>query len=99
MWEKRSLKRFSKHYQTGEPLPDEMIDAMINAKNADAGLFNTRQLFFALLDQQIHSATWNNGDTGELWKSLWLELTGIEPSPGNGIANFGHLMGGYDAQV
>ena len=90
----------SKHNETGKELPDELIDSLIRAKNADAGLFNKRQLFFAFIDQKIHSSEWDADkiQTADLWKSLWFELTGITASPGNGLGSFGHLMGGYDSQ-
>jgi len=33
MWQKQILKKVSKHYKTGKPLPDAMIDAKIKSKN------------------------------------------------------------------
>jgi hypothetical protein len=36
-WEKEALKRVSKHYKTGEPLPDDLIDKLIKSRNANGG--------------------------------------------------------------
>jgi thimet oligopeptidase len=33
MWQKEILKKVSKHYKTGKPLPDDMIEAKIKSKN------------------------------------------------------------------
>lgn len=99
-WDARVLKRLSKHVTTGEPLPDSLIAAKVAAKNAGTGIFNKRQLFFATIDQRVHSAEWDASkmNTGEMWSSMWKNLTGIEPSSGNGMASFGHLLGGYGAR-
>ena len=44
-WNPQVLKKISKHYKTGEPLPDEMIEKMIAAKNFGAGGTYLRQDF------------------------------------------------------
>lgn len=51
----RSLKFFSSHYETGEPIPEEIIDRVIETKKVNAGLFNLRQLFFGIFDMEIHT--------------------------------------------
>lgn len=33
MWEPKILKKVSKHYKTGKPLPDDMIEAKIKSRN------------------------------------------------------------------
>lgn len=53
-WEKPALMEISAHYQTGEPLPDTLLEKMLAAKNFQAGMFMMRQLEFALFDFSLH---------------------------------------------
>ena len=53
-WEKQSLMMVSEHYQTKAPLPDELFDKMIRAKNFQCALQTLRQLEFALFDFCLH---------------------------------------------
>lgn len=53
--EKEALNLFAKHYQTGEPLPEELLDKVIAARNFQAGIANINQLRYAMLDMQWHS--------------------------------------------
>lgn len=100
VWDARVLRKISKHNETGAPLPDELIAQKIACKNMGTGLFNKRQLFFGMIDQRVHSAEWDRStmDTGRMWREMWKNLTNIEPSSGNGMASFGHLMGGYGSR-
>jgi oligopeptidase A len=54
-WEPEALAFISGHYQTGEPLPAEMLDKMLKAKNYQAALFILRQLEFGLFDFRLHA--------------------------------------------
>lgn len=51
----RSLKYFSKHFETGESIPEETIERIIETKKVNAGVFNLRQLFFGIFDMEIHT--------------------------------------------
>jgi thimet oligopeptidase len=96
-WEKEALRRISSHYETGEPLPDTLIDKMIAAKNVGVALFNLRQLFFALFDMISHT-TPPPIDSYKLYSELKEQISLIPNQEGtNGVGGFGHLMGGYDA--
>ncbi len=54
-WEKQAIPLISAHYQTGEKLPDEMLDKLLAAKNFQSGLQMMRQLEFSIFDFQLHS--------------------------------------------
>ncbi|OCG11452.1 oligopeptidase A [Gilliamella sp. wkB292] len=54
-WQPEALAFISGHYQTGEPLPPEMLEKMLDAKNYQAALFILRQLEFGLFDFKLHS--------------------------------------------
>ena len=53
-WEEQALTLISGHYQTGEPLPQEMLDKMLAAKNFQSAMAMVRQLEFALFDFYLH---------------------------------------------
>lgn len=94
------LRRISGHYKDhSKPLPDDYLNSLIKARNADTGLLNSRQIFFGMFDQTIHSSDDETIDTAALYDQFRQKYTGISAPPGtNGAASFGHLMGGYDAQ-
>ncbi|WP_029889498.1 M3 family metallopeptidase [Polycyclovorans algicola] len=49
-----TLKRFARHYQTGEPLPEALIDQLTRARTWQSGLSTVRQVEFALFDLRLH---------------------------------------------
>lgn len=55
-WDKEALQLISGHYETGETLPEPLLDKMLEAKNYQAGLFILRQVEFGLFDLTLHSA-------------------------------------------
>ncbi|MCK8225352.1 M3 family metallopeptidase, partial [Erwinia amylovora] len=50
-----ALAFISGHYETGEPLPRELLDKILAAKNYQAALFILRQLEFGLFDFRLHA--------------------------------------------
>ena len=55
--EKEYLDRFAFHYQTGEKMPDEILQNIIDASNFNVGYATLRQLSFGYLDMAWHSLT------------------------------------------
>ena len=55
-WEWEVIRHMSSHVETGEPLPREMFERLLAAKNFNAGMHFVRQLQFALFDLQLHMA-------------------------------------------
>jgi oligopeptidase A len=53
-WDRQALREFARHYQTGEPLPDDLYQRMLDARHFHAGLFLVRQLEFGLFDFLLH---------------------------------------------
>lgn len=95
-WERDLLKKMSKHYKTGELLPDELIDRMIRAKNHAQGFYIMRQLLLGTFDMAIHTAT-ELVDPVQTYANLYKQMIGIDVSPDQlWPAGFGHLME-YDA--
>lgn len=96
-WDPQVLKKISKHYKTGEALPDDLIKRMIAAKNFGAGGMYLRQDFFAQYDMTLHTAD-TMPDTTKLYFELTKKIRGLPLTKGTiPQASFGHIMGGYDA--
>jgi len=53
-WERDALSLFARHYQTDEPLPDELYQRMLAARNFQSALQMLRQIEFALFDIRMH---------------------------------------------
>src|SRR3990167_4776868 len=56
-WEWDVLKHMTAHVDTGEPLPRDLFDKMLAAKNYQSGLQTLRQVEFSLFDMLLHSQT------------------------------------------
>ena len=54
-WEEEALAFISGHYETGEPLPKEMLDKMLAAKNFQSAMGILRQLEFGLFDFTLYT--------------------------------------------
>jgi len=53
-WEYEALCLFARHYQSGEPLPVEMFERMLAARNFQSALQILRQIEFAVFDLRLH---------------------------------------------
>ncbi|MGQ0503129.1 MAG: M3 family metallopeptidase [Panacagrimonas sp.] len=53
-YEPERLKGFARHWQTGQPLPDELIGKLRESRRFQSGLVSVRQVEFALFDLRLH---------------------------------------------
>merc|ERR1712176_725465 len=54
-YDEPTIYGFAKHYETGEPLPEEMFEKLKEQKTFNAGMMTCRQLLFGQLDLALHS--------------------------------------------
>jgi len=99
-YEKEYLSTFAKHYQTGAPLPDELIARIKASKNYLSAYYHMRQLQFGILDMNYHTQTKPiQGDIIRFEKDALLS-TDVLPSVPECIisTSFSHIFsGGYAA--
>ncbi len=96
VWDREVLQSLSGHYlDRSKPLPAELLNKMLAAKNVNSGLVTLRQLLFGSVDQLYHGNP--PADTTKAYARLAAEVSMIPMSPGtHPEASFGHLMG-YDS--
>ncbi len=100
-WEKDVIPMISGHYKTGEPLPDDLLEKMLAAKNFQSGMQMVRQLEFSLFDFLLHAqySDANPVDPQDILDSVRKEVAVMEPPAFNKFQNsFSHIFaGGYAA--
>ena len=98
--EKEFLRTFAFHYQTGEPLPDELIDRIVKSRNFNAAYSCMRQVSFGLLDMAYYTMKEPfDEDIVEFEKKAWEKAMVTEQLPDTCMTvQFSHIMaGGYAA--
>ncbi|MEX2134978.1 MAG: M3 family metallopeptidase [Acidimicrobiia bacterium] len=96
VWRVEVLKKFARHHETGEPIPDSLVDKLVEARQLNIAVIQLRQLQFGWLDQEIHKP----GPAKDLVQALKdAAAISLLPHPEGtfSLSSFGHLMGGYDA--
>lgn len=99
-FEPEYLNSFARHYQTGEPIPAELIAKIVAAKNYLAGYSQVRQLHFAYLDMAWHSLTeLPEGDVISFEHKTLAPYAVMPSVDGTGFSpSFSHIFaGGYSA--
>jgi len=100
--EKEFLRTFAYHYETGEPLPDELIRRIMRSRNFNVAMGCLRQVSFGLLDMAYY--TKKDAFTDDIIpfeKKAWAKASIVKPKKNPTTCmtvQFSHIMaGGYAA--
>ena len=94
------LHTFARHYETGEPLPDELVERIRESRNFNVAYACIRQVCFGLLDMAFYTQEEEfTEDVMEFEQKVWERLRLLPSVPGTCMSTqFGHIMsGGYSA--
>lgn len=98
--EKEFLHTFARHYQTGELIPDELVQRIVDSRNFNAAYACLRQVSFGLLDMAWYTRTTPfEGDVMAYEKQAWARAQVLPPVEGTCMSTqFSHIFaGGYSA--
>lgn len=98
--EKEYLDKFARHYQTGETIPADLVQKLINAANYNAGYACYRQLTFGYLDMAWHSIADDNiTDIESFEREATKNVATLPAIDGTSLSTaFSHIFsGGYAA--
>lgn len=100
-WDKQAIALISSHFKTREPLPDELLNKLLRAKNFQAGMRTVRQLEFAMFDFKLHQLTgpFNSSLVSQVMEDVRALTSAYEVPKSNRFQNgFSHIFsGGYAA--
>ena len=94
------LNTFARHYETGEPIPQELIDRIQQSRNFNVAYACIRQVSFGLLDMAFYTLEQPfDADLQEFEQQAWKRAMLFHHIPGTCMTvQFGHIMsGGYAA--
>lgn len=97
------LKNYAKHYKTGAPIPQELVDKVTAAQKFNQGFATTEYLGAALLDQSWHQIKAGQAPAADGvldFEAAALKQAGVDFAPvppRYRSAYFSHIMGGYAA--
>ncbi|MDZ7737919.1 MAG: M3 family metallopeptidase [Bacteroidales bacterium] len=93
------LKVYAKHYETGEVIPDELIDKIQNASLFNQGFITVEFVAAALIDMEYHSLTEEKDIDIRAFENDFFAKRGLIPeiAPRYRTTYFSHIIGGYSA--
>ncbi len=100
-WEREALDLVSGHWESGEPIPQQLYERMIAARNFQSAMQMVRQLEFSLFDMRIHGEydPARGGRIYEILEQVREQVAVVRPPAFNRFAHgFSHIFaGGYAA--
>jgi peptidyl-dipeptidase Dcp len=93
------LKHYAKHYQTGEPIPDSLIDKIVKSGLFNQGFITVEYLAACLLDMKYHTLTESQDLDINQFEKDYFEKIGLIPEIVSRYRStyFNHIIGGYAA--
>ncbi len=93
VWDYETIEPFARN-SDGEPIPRELLDRMIAARDFGLGLGTRRQLSYAALSMALYNRSPEGLDIKALSDEITARYTAFDPMPdGHFFASFGHLNG------
>jgi peptidyl-dipeptidase Dcp len=98
-----TLQNYAVHYQTGEPMPQALLDKVLETQKFNQGYITTEYLAASLLDQSLHQLTPEEVPTADTlldFEARTLEAAGVALDtvpPRYRSTYFSHIVGGYSA--
>ena len=96
-----TLRRYARHYRTGEPLPEELLQRLLAARTFNQGFATIEYTACAMLDLDLHSRAEPGSVDIDAFEKEFVAQIGMPPEIGlrHRPAHFGHLFagGGYAA--
>lgn len=98
-YEPKVLKLFATHYESGEIIPNEMIEKLVKSKNFLSASGMLRQLEFSIFDFKLHTKLYKDEEVQNLLDSIREKTALIKTPSYNKFQNgFAHIFaGGYAA--
>ena len=99
-FEKECLDLFASHYETGEKIPQDLIDKIKKTASFQEGMMTLRQISFGMLDMAWHTTDPSTiSDVGEFEKKAMEKCMLLDPVEGSSMSvAFSHIFsGGYSA--
>ena len=93
------LKMYAKHYQTGEAIPEALIEKILAQKTFNQGFITTELLAASILDMNLHNLTSTEGLDVVAYEKEAMDQLGLigEIAPRYRTTYFNHIVGGYAA--
>jgi peptidyl-dipeptidase Dcp len=90
------LKVYAKHYETGESIPDELIEKMQRSSKFNQGFATTEYVAASILDMDWHTSMITDDIDVNKFEKKSMDRIGLIPEivPRYRTANFGHIFGG-----
>lgn len=95
VWTDEVLPLVSGHFETGQPLPEDVFERLLGTRDYHAGMQTVRQLEFALFDMRIHLEQGGAKSIDQILAEVRDHVTVVPTSDNNRFANgFSHVFGG-----
>ena len=97
------LANYARHYETGEPMPQELLDKVLAAEQFNQGYATTEYLAASIADQALHQLAADAVPTAEALMPFEAEALAVAGAdlatvpPRYRLTYFSHIMGGYSA--
>ena len=96
-WEDEILSEYARHYQTGDPLPEDLKERLLRSRHFQKALFLVRQLEYAICDLRLHLEydPDNPASPLDVLDEVRRQIAVIPVPDWNRFLNsFGHIFGG-----